>query len=562
MEAVDMSRNLWLIVCLIGLLQQLSSAAVYQWSVEIDQPAAADSVQPRAYLWIAPDCQRVRAVVVGQHNMLEEDILEHPEFRKAMGELGIAIVWITPAMDGPFDPDKSGDRFKKMMKDLAAVSGYQELEFAPIAPIGHSAAASYPWNFAAWAPQRTLAALSIHGDAPETPLAGFGRPNANWGDRNIDGVPGLMVMGEYEWIEARLAPAMVYRAAHPKAVIAMLAEPGQGHFAACDDLVRFLTMFLRKCVEQRLPAIADTPLDRPVPLTPIDPSKGWLVERRFLNTGRIVQPGPFGKYEGDSVDAFWAFDEEMAMAIQNYHADQIGKRPQLIGFVQNGQIVPAVATHPMENLKFLPMDDGETLKIEAKFLDTVSSMGPDKDGPGKNNHVRWTGLAAGSPIGHANGGGPIQIHRIEGPIEQIAPDTFKLSFYRGASFSHPAIWLCATHPGDDQYKSAVQQAVINLSRNDMGADQTITFEEIADQKVDGGLMKLSASSSARLPVHFFVREGPAEVEGETLKLLSIPSRAKYPVKVTIVAWQWGREMEPRVKTAAPVERTFSILGPS
>ena len=35
-------------------------------------------------------------------------------------------------------------------------------------------------------------------------------------------------------------------------------------------------------------------------------------------------------------------------------------------------------------------------------------------------------------------------------------------------------------------------------------------------------------------------------------------RARFPVNVTVVAWQWGRGAEPRVKTAAPVERTFAI----
>jgi hypothetical protein len=100
-----------------------------------------------------------------------------------------------------------------------------------------------------------------------------------------------------------------------------------------------------------------------------------------------------------------------------------------------------------------------------------------------------------------------------------------------------------------------------VPRNETGNEQSITVEEIADQKNDASSLKLSANSSAGLPVQFFVREGPAEVDGETLKLLLIPPRAKYPVKVTVVAWQWGRSAEPRVKMAAPVERTFSILAP-
>jgi hypothetical protein len=43
-------------------------AAGWQWSVP-----DGDS---RAYLWIAPDCQRVRAVVEANHNMIEQGILD------------------------------------------------------------------------------------------------------------------------------------------------------------------------------------------------------------------------------------------------------------------------------------------------------------------------------------------------------------------------------------------------------------------------------------------------------------------------------------------------------
>jgi hypothetical protein len=59
-------------------------------------------------------------------------------------------------------------------------------------------------------------------------------------------------------------------------------------------------------------------------------------------------------------------------------------------------------------------------------------------------------------------------------------------------------------------------------------------------------------------VHYYVREGPAEVEGDQLIFTAIPPRAKWPVKVTVVAWQYGRTAEPRVKSAVPVERSFFI----
>ena len=89
--------------------------------------------------------------------------------------------------------------FNRMMNDLAEVSGYSELEHIPVVPVGHSAMATYPWNFAAWNPERTLAVISLHGDAPRTNLCGYGGENLEWGrTRNIDGIPGLMIEGEYD----------------------------------------------------------------------------------------------------------------------------------------------------------------------------------------------------------------------------------------------------------------------------------------------------------------------------------------------------------------------------
>jgi hypothetical protein len=96
-------------------------------------------------------------------------------------------------------------------------------------------------------------------------------------------------------------------------------------------------------------------------------------------------------------------------------------------------------------------------------------------------------------------------------------------------------------------------------RNDKGDDQTITFPEIPEQRAGSPPVRLAAVSSSGLPVRYFVREGPAEVSDDgTLTITSIPPRAKFPVKVTVVAWQWGRSIEPKFKTAEPVERTFYV----
>ena len=205
-------------------------AVDWQWSAPIVSATSSETNDhPRAFLWIPPNCQRVRGVVLGQHNMEEEPILEHPKFRAMLGQLGFAEIWVTPGFDLFFRFDQgAGEKFDDMMKALAAESGYAELQFAPVVPMGHSAAASFPWNFAALNPERTLAVISVSGQWPyykdvNTP---------DWGDRTLDGVPGLVSMGEYEGADGRASVGLGQRQEHPMTALSMLANPGAGHFDA------------------------------------------------------------------------------------------------------------------------------------------------------------------------------------------------------------------------------------------------------------------------------------------------------------------------------------------
>ncbi len=533
-----------LLLALFGLVLPLP-AAEWQWSVPMGQG--------RAFLWIPPGCKQIRAVVVGQNNMIEQGILEHATFRKTLAEEGIGEVFIAPPFDFIFHFDQAaGERFNDMMKRLADVSGYSELNFAPVAPLGHSACASFPWNFAAWNPARTLAVLSIHGDAPLTKFTGCGQPNPDWGQRNLDGVPGLMVMGEYEWGDSehgvdRLSPALDYRRQHPKAPIAMLAEPGNGHFNYSDDLVKYLALFVRKAAAARLPN--NPPLDQPPVLRPVDPAQGWLVERWHLNQPRQFKPAPAAEYRGDPNEAFWCFDREMARATYNYLANQPGKLPQLLSVTSGGRSLAAGCGEPVEP-RFIPDADGVTFHLQADFMEFVPTNG---------NAARWAYSSPGTKLGHATGGGPIQWHKIVGPVILTGSGTFQLSLNR-VNWCNPErgrdLWVWASHPGDAKYKSIVQQADIRLPQYSDGAEQHLTFPVIPDQPVRTKEIKLTATSDAGTKVYYYVAEGPAEVAGDVLKFTGIPPRAKFPVKVTVVAWQQG--LPGKVKIAQPVAREFFI----
>src|SRR5690348_13404043 len=116
--------------------------AVWQWSTPVDDG--------RAFLWIPPGCRQVRSVVVGQNNMIEQGILEHDYFRKELARLDLAEIFVVP----PFETWQhatnnaaANQKFNALLRSLADASGYAEIVSAPIVPMGHSAMASYPWNF-------------------------------------------------------------------------------------------------------------------------------------------------------------------------------------------------------------------------------------------------------------------------------------------------------------------------------------------------------------------------------------------------------------------------------
>jgi hypothetical protein len=528
------------------------AASVYQWSAPMPGVASSETKgPPEAFLWIPPHCRAVRAVVLGQHNLLEEPLFESKTFRKALSSACIGIVWVTPMFDTVFDfPNEGGDRVDALMQALAKESGYDELSSAPIAPIGHSAAASFPWNFAAWAPERTLALVSLKGDAPLTTLTGSGKPNPEWGARTIDGVPSLMVMGEYEWLEPRLGPALDYQKTHPKALISLYADAGHGHFDLSDDLARYIGLFITKAADARLPGGASR--REGVALKSVDPDLGWRADRWRSRGGPIAPAAPAARYLGPRQDSFWYFDRQMARRVEQLYARAAGKQPQLLAFVQDGGVVPQKPGHAQVELAFRPLANGVTFKLQAAYLDRV----PD----GNPRPQQWTGLPAQAPIGH--GKGPISIARQTGPVVQTGPDTWTLAFNR-VGFANARrsgdVWFVATQAGDRRYKSAVQQAFLRIPPvNAVGVDQKITFSlpRTLTVKRSGGALRLNGVSDSGLLVRYYVRQGPAEIADAKLRFTAIPHSARRPIKVTVVAWQYG--IAGKIKSAPPVEHSIYL----
>ena len=515
--------------------------AVWQWAMPVDGVISEENgLPPVAYLYIPPKTAKVRGIVVGQFNMLEQPILEHPKFRETLQKLDFAAVWIAPSLFGSAfdfkDPEKAA-AVGKMFEDLAKLSGYEELATAPLVGIGHSAMANFPWELAAWKPERALAGISYDG----TFASQAGTLDEN-DLKHLEGIPMLTRNGEYSWAAGN-DNGVKFRKAHPELAVSMVCDPGSGHFDVNDEVIEFLGLFLEKADRAR--NSDDGVLRR------VDATSGWLVDRWRGNNEPRVKAAPFAEFSGD--EGIWAFDEEYAKALEAHQARYRGKKVELIGYEQDGKILEDRRTHAQIHPAFRPEADGLSVKLRGVFLDQVP----------QGRAERWSGKKAGEAIAHGSDAERIQIFPICGPVVRIDNETMAVRFNRfGFTSSRRTgeIYMIAVYPGDDTYRRIVQQSVMMVPhRNTKGLAQRIEFPEIPDQKAGTRSIQLQAKANTGMPVEYYVEYGPACLKDNELIFTEIPAGAKFPVEVSVVAYQYGNSGKPQLQSANPVTRKFRIV---
>lgn len=500
----------------------------------------------RAYLWVPPRCERLSGVVVAQHNLLEIALFDDVRFRGMLERLGFALLWVTPPVAVSFEGGEEDIvGVEAVLQGLADRSGYAELAKVPVVALGHSAQADFPYRYAVHRPDRCLAGISLKGSWPDR----GSEPRQYWyeGYGRSD-VPVLFVSGEYEWADERSGRALGFRKEFPEAPLSMLADVGSGHFDLHDRLVDRLGAYLRAALRYRG---GET-------LRPIDATRsGWLVDRWRLDKAPRFAAASVTDFSGDRGQTFWCFDEAEARATLDYQSRYQWKSPQLVGYRQAGVLVPQVrGTHQQVTLTWLPERglDGSIFRLEGAFLQEVPAGRPE----------RWTRMREGDAIGHASAGEGIRIRPLCGPVESLGAGMFAIRFDRVGWENKKRsgeVWFQAEHEGDVRFKRAVQQAVMRVPvRNTEGAPQSITFPAVRDISVSNGAeIRLMGESDSGERVSYLVRHGPVRVVGDRLEILPIPVRARLPLEISVVAYQWGRSIEPRLRSAEPVERTFRLL---
>ncbi len=454
----------------------VGGSGMFQWSVELRRYISNETGKaPVAYLWVPEGCKNVKAVILSQQNMTEEAIYKNPRFQAKMKKLGVAMVWVAPAFNNNWDPNSGAQNiFEEMMTNLADQSGHAEIAKAPIIPLGHSAQATFPWNFAAWNPDLTLCIISFHGDAPRTNLCGYGAANVEWGrNRNIDGIPGLMVEGEYEWWEARVNPALAFRMMYPESCISFLCDTGRGHFDCGDRTADYIAKFIQKSLEQRLNADGS--------LRKLNPKEGYLAERfhsdmigtdgadkgkvsENANTSR-PQPAPYALYKGDKHDAFWYFDKEMAELTEARYQETVGKKVQYVGFEYQGKLIPV--NEKSQGGMQIKLEDASSENTSSENVSSVNANSKDKKAIRIHLKAVYTD-ASHNAFSNAHGKKAPHIEVICGPLKKINDTTFEVYPYE-AGWDNPrrsfTAWVVAVADADGVYKGAVQPLRIDLPKS-------------------------------------------------------------------------------------------------
>ena len=187
-----------------------------------------------------------------------------------------------------------------------------------------------------------------------------------WGrTRNIDGIPGLMVMGEYEWWEARLRPALAFRMMYPGSCISFLGDAGRGHFDVSDRTADYIALFVEKAMASRGKE-----------LRRLDPADGWLAQtwspgQRYSSR---CKPAPAAEYDGCRHEAFWYIDGEMARMAEQRYAETDGKSPRYLAFEYNGTPVTFNAKGHCKNVVEVTPDADDCFTVGVFECDSTRSI--------------------------------------------------------------------------------------------------------------------------------------------------------------------------------------------
>lgn len=542
----------WVVACVVALVIPANTRAAlvpvrddcrngeFQFSARFNNGGVdgKPAVDFTAYLWIPPACKQVRGVVFTQENVGEQPFTNSPSIRTACANSDLAIVWCCLAFDIRFENNREAavKLQEHVLEELARVSGYSELARAPWITFGHSTTVTYARNCAEARPDRTIAVIYAKGGVAFPPVGSYAGPM-------------LITAGQYpEWRQPThdwtthghvLEGLKRLRAAQAEQFrpLSYIEPYGGGHFDYPPAYLDFLAFYIEKAVHYRLAPDGA--------VRSLDLAAGYVVDMRPPLPLPPLTVMAAAKATGELRTAPWFFDRETAEAAAAFMgAEDWSRQDQIVAFANLDGTPAAFSKSGIADPVPIEMAaDGVTIKrMATTFIEQLP--------------VNFT--QAGMKFTHATTRAST-VENISG-VFSVENGGYRIRLNRG--YPETPNFIAVRHPGDATHRPSVQPGRFVVPEYH-GRAQTIAFTAPADQVAankEARAIDLHATSSAGLKVEFYVKAGPARIDGDRLVLLPLPPRAKLPVPVEVVAWQLGHDGTEAVSAAPTVEKTFYVGG--
>ena len=528
---------------------------VFQWHVATKYrfTEAVDESTAQAYLWIPEHCQKVRGALFLFRNIIDESLSVNPSIRAVCAKNDLAIVWISNGLYS-LDKDKKGISNPKEMcefagrvfNEFAALSGYSELSSVPWLPFAQSAQMGMLTLLLKGNPDRCIAEIALkdpnyHPEiTTEVPILNWKGTGSSWGQGMADRENFFKA-----WNSSNLyrfyAPFLPVHAKYPNWPASFVVEGWSSHFGLTETMLQYLAEYISTVAKARLP---DHPGEQP--LKKIDVSKGWVTGLPipvYDNGRKPFAPIPYEKASTEQRTEPWFFTESEAkrayeIASIDWHAGM--QLPAIVN--EKGEVYPHTF-RGMQEISPVFMDDGITFKLTPTLMDALPETCLVDPG-------RALSKTPGKPF----------VYWMNGCVAPLGNDSWQLSLSRSANLGVGGTggWLAVYKAGEGIVRGVEQPFHLVIGPNSKGTAQQITFDPIHDIKVGSTpSITLGAKASSGLPVRYYVIQGPAVIEGDKLIFTPIPPRSKLPLKITVVAWQWG--IKDKFQTAPSVAQSFNLV---
>lgn len=504
----------------------------FAWSGESTPPDGLPSRKASLYLWIPEQCERLRGLVILGNNVPEHMLVGHAAIREACRRNDLGLVWSVPtfwnfAKEYKGRDDAQVGFLDELLKGLAEVSGYEEVATVPWLPIGESG--------------HLLMVVGLLDERPERCIAGICVKNPHYPKTNRD-VPLLWTLGTgQEWGQKdgdlreswNSAPGSFTNWGRTREganwPLSIIIEPGTGHFYCSDAMTEYFGEYIDAAVGARLGTEGLVPTDLNSGYAAHLPLPGLLDEPPVACS--VATP--------DQRKGAWFFTEKLAVEGQKISRTNWEAATALPGFVAGEGTT--VKPFSFNSVTEVTVSTDGLFDVDAEFLPAIpegfKAAGEALAKPATLPAVEW----------------------ICGPFAPTADGRFRIALDRTWK-TGAASYLIAKSAGDAVTRPAVQPAAVKFQENKEGNPQQITFEPPSTLKTDSPPLELTATSDSGLPVQFSVISGPAVIEEGRLILAPIPPRAKYPVEIVVMAWQWGRSAEPQYRLGS-ITRSISVMKP-